>query len=80
MDDTVNIRVRLEDLIEVLLFPYVDIVEFGSLAADELDTIDGLLGGIEEVIHNHDFVVCLQEREGGEGSNVTTTPEDQLVQ
>lgn len=41
MDHTVNVWMRLEDLVEVLLFPDIDMKEFGPLAADELDTIDG---------------------------------------
>ena len=40
MDDTVNIWMRLEDFVEVVLFPDVDLKEVGSLPADELDSID----------------------------------------
>ncbi len=41
MDHAVNVWMRLEDFVEVLLFPDVDLKEVGSLSADELDTIDG---------------------------------------
>lgn len=42
MDHVVNVWMRLEDLVEVLLFSDIDLKEFRALAADELDTIDGL--------------------------------------
>lgn len=41
MDHAVNVWMRLEDFVEVLLFPDVDLKEVGSLSTDELDTIDG---------------------------------------
>lgn len=41
MNDAVNVWMRLEDSVEVVLFFDIDIVEFRPLPADELDTIDG---------------------------------------
>ena len=41
MDHTVNVWVRLEYFVKVLLFPDVDMKEVGPLSADKLDTIDG---------------------------------------
>lgn len=41
MDHAVNVWVCLEDCVEVVLFSDIDMEEFGSLSADELDTIDG---------------------------------------
>ena len=75
MDYTVNIRMRLEDLIEVLLFPDIDIVELRSLARDKLNAIDCLFGRIEQVVHNNNFVASLEERKRCEGPNVPATPE-----
>ena len=40
MDDTVNVWMRLEDFVEVVLFPDVDLKEVGSLSTDELNAID----------------------------------------
>ena len=40
MDDTVNVWMRLEDFVEVVLFPYVDLKEVGSLSTDKLNAID----------------------------------------
>ena len=73
VDYTVNIRMRLEDLIEVLLFPDIDIVELRSLARDKLNTIDCLFGRIEQVVHNNDLVASLEEGKRCEGPNVPAT-------
>ena len=58
MDHAINIWMRLEHLIKVLLLSDIDIVIFGSLAADEFDAIDDLLGRIVQIVCNHDLVVC----------------------
>ena len=60
MDDTVNVWMRFEDFVEVVLFPDVDLKEIGPLSTDELDAIDGLFRGIEKVVCNDDFVVCFE--------------------
>ena len=75
VDHTVNIRMRLEHLIEVLLFPDIDIVELRSLARDKLDSIDCLFGRIEQVVDNNDFVAGLEEGKRREGPNVSATSE-----
>ena len=73
MDHTVNIRMRLEHLIEILLFPDIDMVELRSLARDELNPIDCLFGGIEQVVHNNDLVASLEKGKRCEGPNVSAT-------
>lgn len=75
MYHTVNVRVRLEDLVKVLLLSNVDMNEFRALATNELDAIDSLFGGIEEIVCDYDFIVCLKECKGGERSNVARPPE-----
>ena len=60
MDDAVNVRMRVKDLIEVVFSPDVDLKEFGPLAADELDAIDGFFGGVEQVVGDDDLVVCFE--------------------
>ena len=60
MDDTVNVWMRLEDSVEVVLFPDVDVKEVGSLSTDEFNSIDGFFGGIDKVVCNDDFVVCFE--------------------
>lgn len=70
MDDIVNVRVLLEDLVEGSLVLDVELVELGSLAADELDAVDDFRVGVVEVVNNDDLVVSLEESEGCEGANV----------
>ena len=43
MDHAVNVWMRLEYFVEIILFPDVDLKEFGSLPTDELDAIEGFL-------------------------------------
>lgn len=74
MDDAVNIWMCFKDLVEILLFPDVGIEELRSLAADELNAIDYLFRSIVEVVRDHDFVTCLQQCEGSEGSNIAAAP------
>lgn len=73
MDHAVNIRMRLEDLVEVLLFPDVDIVKLGSLARDKLNSINCFFGGVEQVVHKYDLVASLEEGKRCEGPNVAAT-------
>ena len=60
MDDTVNVWMCLEDLVEVFLLPDINIKETWSFAADELNPIDCLFRSVEEIVHDHNFVVCLK--------------------
>ena len=60
VDDAVNIWMRLEDLVKVVLFPDIDVEEVGALPADELDSIDGFFRGVEEVVRDDNFVVCFE--------------------
>lgn len=64
---------RLEDLIEVFLFPDINMVELRSLARDKLDSINCLFGRIEQVVHNNDLVASLEEGKRCEGPNVPAT-------
>ncbi len=73
VDHAVNIRMRLEDLVEVLLLPDVDIVELRSLARDKLNSIDCLFGRVEQIVRNNDLVASLEEGKRCEGPNVAAT-------
>lgn len=73
MNDTVDSWVLLEDLVESLLVGDICLVELGPLAANELDTVEGDLGGVVEVIDNYDLVAILEEGKRGEGANVAGT-------
>ncbi|GJC78324.1 hypothetical protein ColLi_01162 [Colletotrichum liriopes] len=66
VDDTVNLGVLLEDLIEAGLVGDVNLVEVGALAAQELNAVDGDLGRVVEAVDNDNIVAVLEQREGGE--------------
>lgn len=70
MNDIVDIRVLLEHLIQGLLIGDVERVVLGSLAADQLDAVQDLLGGVVEVVDDDDLVVGLEESERGERADV----------
>jgi hypothetical protein len=53
--------VLLEHLVQRGLVLDVELVELGSLAADELDAVDDLLGGVVEVVDNDNLVISLEE-------------------
>ena len=70
MNDIVNIRVLLEHLIQGLLIGDVERVVLGFLAADQLNAVQDLFGGVVEVVDDDDLVVCLEEGKSCEGANV----------
>lgn len=70
VDDAVNGRMLGEDSVEGRLVRDVDLVEVGTAAADELDAVEGHLGGVVEVVDNDDVVAVLEQSERREGANV----------
>ena len=70
MNDIVNIRVLLEHLVQGLLIGDIKRVVLGSLAANQLDAVEDLLGGVVEVVDDDDLVVGLEESERGERADV----------
>jgi hypothetical protein len=70
VNDIVDIRVLLEHLIQCLFIGDVERVVLGSLAADQLDAVQDLLGGVVEVVDDNDLVVGLEESERGERADV----------
>jgi len=70
VNNIVDIRVLLKHLIQLLLIGDVQRVVLGPLAADELDAVEDLLGGVVEVVDDDDLVVGLEEGKGGERADV----------
>lgn len=70
MDNIVNIRMLVENLIQPLLVRDIARVVLGSLARNELDAVDDFFGGVVEVVDDHDLVVGFEESERGEGADV----------
>jgi hypothetical protein len=73
VNDIIDIRVLLEHLVQGLLISDVERVVLGSLAADQLNAVQDLFGGVVEVVDDDDLVVGLEESERGEGTDVAGT-------
>ena len=61
VDDTVDIRMRSEDLVQSFFICDIDLVELWSLSAEQLNAVEGNLGGIVEGIDDDDFVTMLKK-------------------
>ena len=70
MNDTINGRVLGKDLIEALVIGHIDLIEVGAAAAQQLNAVEGDLGGVVEGVDDDDVVAVLEEGEGGEATNV----------
>lgn len=75
MDNTVDIRMRLKDLVQCGLVGDVQLVEFGLLAADQFHAAQGLLVRVAEAVDHNNLVVRLEKGEDGVGTNVTGSSE-----
>lgn len=80
MDNTVNIGMRLEDLLKRWLVGDIDLVENGPLAAQQLDAVQADLGRIVQAVYNNHIVAMLEKRQGRERSDVAcATVVDDIV-
>lgn len=79
MNDTVNVGVGLEDLIESSLIGDIQLGELGLLAGDQLNALEGFGGGVGQVVGDNNLVSSLEESEGGEGANVARSTVDRGV-
>lgn len=79
MDNTVNVGVGLEHLVEAILHGDIELVELGLLATDKLNAVESLTWRIVEVVSNDDLVTSLEEGEGSEGANVARATCGELV-
>lgn len=74
VDHAVDVGVGCEDLIQTFLVGDIDLVELGSFLAQQLDAVDGDLGGIVETVDDDDLVAMVEQGEGGERANVARAP------
>jgi hypothetical protein len=72
VNDTVDVGMRGEDLIEFGLVGDVALRVLGALAGDQLNAVEDLVGGVVEVVDDDDLVVSLDESKGGERANVAS--------
>lgn len=68
--DGIDVGVLCEDVIESNPVGDVDLVECGSLSADEVHAIDGFLRRVVEIVDDHDVVAGDEQFERREGANV----------
>lgn len=73
VDHGVNLRMLLENPIQALLIGDIDVVEFGLLPADELDTVEDLLARVVQVIHDDNIVPSAQKFQRGEGTDISSS-------
>lgn len=66
MDNTIDLGVLFEDLVEGGLVRDVYLVELWPFAGDELNAVEGNLGRVVEVIDNHHLVAVLKKGKRGE--------------
>lgn len=72
MNHAVNLWVCRKHLVHSRLIGNVYLVKGWSLSAEELDAIEGDLGGVVQGVDDDDVVVILEEGKGGERANVAS--------
>ena len=70
VNDAVNVRMSLKNLVESRLVGDIDLSELSLLAGDQLNATKGLGGGVVEVVGDDDLVTSFKESKGGERANV----------
>jgi hypothetical protein len=71
VDNAVNVGMRHKDLVQCLFICDVDLVEVWSLAAEQLDAVEGDFRGIVEAVDNYNFVAMFEEGKSGERADIT---------
>lgn len=79
VDDTVDVGVSLEHLIEAILLGDIELNELSLLAADKLNTLEGLGRRVVQVVSNDDLVASLEQGQGGERANVARATAGELA-
>ena len=72
MDNTVDIGMCLEDLLERRLVGDIDLVEDRPPPAQQLNAVQADLGRIVQAVDDNNIIAVLEEREGREGPNVAS--------
>lgn len=60
MDHGIDVGVCGEDFVKTFFVGHIDLVEIWPFAAEELDAVEGYLGGVVETVDYHDFVAVLE--------------------
>lgn len=70
MNDAVNLGVFLEDVVEGGLIGNFELVEVRTLAADQLNAVEGDDRGVVQAVDDDHIVAVFEESERGEGTDV----------
>lgn len=70
MNHIVDVWMLRKHFVQSRLIGDIDVVEYGSFAADQFKTIEDFLRRIVEIVCDNNFITVFQEREGGERANV----------
>ena len=73
MDDTLNLGIFLEYVLEGFEVAAVNLLESGADAGDLLDTVDNIGVRVGQIVDNYYFVACLLQLYGCVASNKTCT-------
>ncbi len=72
MNDAVNVRMFIEDIIKSSFIGDIYIVKEWTFSTDQFDAVDTFLGGIVKIVDDDDLVVSLQEGKCSERSNISS--------
>lgn len=78
MDDAVDGGVLGKHLVQSLLVGDVNLVEVGTAAGQQLDAVEGDLGGVVEAVDNDDIVAGVQQSQSCEGADVARSTANHL--
>jgi hypothetical protein len=70
VNDTVNVWMLREHIVESFLIFDVKADKIWPLAADQFYTVEDLLRRIVEIVCDNDFVAGFEKGKGGEGANI----------
>ena len=70
MNNAVDIRMRLEDIVEPRFISDIELEKLWPLAADDLNAIDDLFRRVVEIICNNDLVICFEKGKSSERAYV----------
>lgn len=70
MNDTIDVPMLREHLIQFCLISNVTLIVLRTLAANQLDAVDDLSGGIVEIVDDDDVIVRFKQRERRERTDV----------
>ena len=74
MNDTVDVRMGIEDAVKGSFITHIDVVKMRSLSAYPFNAIEGFFGRIVEVVDDNDLVVGFEQGKSSEGTNVASPP------